>query len=188
MREDSAQGDGEPAPQFGGVPVGRDVCGVVVAVRADGLAEPLVGLVVDGGAPGRPTVRAQGQLADRPAVDRLGVGLRAEPQRQTSVRRDTGGVEARGRLHRWGEFIGAVTMGLVVAVAMGLAARLLLGPGNFFFYSFLALCMFFGADLSAALRRLWRRFQRRTGGQVDDQADESGRVADGVGEVGGGQG
>ena len=56
--EGAADGDGESAPQFGGVPVERDVRGVVVAVRADRLPEPRVVLGVDGGAPGRPPVRA----------------------------------------------------------------------------------------------------------------------------------
>ena len=40
--EGAAQGDGEAAPQFGGVGVEQDCAGVVVAVRAQRLAEPVV--------------------------------------------------------------------------------------------------------------------------------------------------
>ena len=53
--EAAAQGDGEPAPQFGGVPVERDLSGVVVAVRAQRRAEVGVVVAVDAGAcTGRP--------------------------------------------------------------------------------------------------------------------------------------
>ena len=55
----AADGDGEPAPQLGGVPVERDMPGVVVAVRADRLAESRVVVGVDGHAPARPPVWAQ---------------------------------------------------------------------------------------------------------------------------------
>ena len=57
--EAAAKGDGEPAPQFGGVPVERDLPGVVVAVRAQRGAEVGVVVAVDAGAVLGPAVRAE---------------------------------------------------------------------------------------------------------------------------------
>ena len=56
--EGAAQGDGEATPEFGGVPVERDMRGVVVAVWADRLPKPWIILGVNGGAPGRSSVLA----------------------------------------------------------------------------------------------------------------------------------
>lgn len=73
VSEGAADGDGEPAPQFRGVPVERDVGGVVVAVRADRLPQPRVIFGMNGGAPARPPVRAQsGCPAGRSAVGTAG--------------------------------------------------------------------------------------------------------------------
>ena len=63
--EAAAQGDGEAAPQLGGVPVERDLPGVVVAVRAQRCAEVGVVVAMDTGAAFGPAVRAEGGL---PAV------------------------------------------------------------------------------------------------------------------------
>jgi hypothetical protein len=62
LRQRAAEGDGESAPELGGVPVERDVRGVVVAVRADRLPESRVIIGVNGRAPGWPTVLAQLRL------------------------------------------------------------------------------------------------------------------------------
>ena len=59
----AAQGDGSAPPQFGRVSVPDDCAVVVVAVRAQRLAQAGVGLVVAVGAGQGPAVRAEGPLA-----------------------------------------------------------------------------------------------------------------------------
>jgi hypothetical protein len=61
--QDATDGDSEPAPEFGGVPIERNMGWVVVAVRADRLPEPGIILGMDRGAPARPPVPAQPRRA-----------------------------------------------------------------------------------------------------------------------------
>jgi hypothetical protein len=89
------QGDAEPAPQLRGVPLPHDVAGVVVAVRAQRLAQPRVVLVVALAAPGRTAVRAQRLVATSPAGP-----LGAQPVHSTERRGGQGGERPRVVGHR----------------------------------------------------------------------------------------
>ena len=64
--EGALQGDVEPAPQLGGVPLPDHVPGVVVAVDAQRGAEPFVVVAVAGVAPQRTAVRADRLVATGP--------------------------------------------------------------------------------------------------------------------------
>ena len=88
--EVALQGDGEPAPQLGGVPLPDHMGGVVVAVGAQRLAEPRVVVAVALGAPQRPAVRADRLVPPRPAG-----ALLPDPVHGPERRRGQGGERAR---------------------------------------------------------------------------------------------
>jgi len=89
----AAQGDREPAPQLGGAGVEQDRVGVVVAVRAERLAEPGITAGVQLVAGQRATVRARLAFASRTAAQdaaaTFSAGVdRAERRRGQGVKTD----------------------------------------------------------------------------------------------------
>jgi hypothetical protein len=123
--EGALQGDVEPAPQLGRVPLPDHVSGVVVAVRAERGPEPVVVLVVAGVAPQRPPVRAEGLVAAGPAGS-----LVAEPVDRSERGGGEGGERARVLGDRGGDALAAGQAGgdqlpgiALVSAAARLAGR-----------------------------------------------------------------